>query len=113
MTKLTGTQSVFLFANFIIYDNTLVMKLPKKTLERRLFDSGYGYICAVDEVGMGCLAGPVVVCAVGITNQFYKKHHKKLVCLRESKLLLPHQREVFAGKLMAEKGLVYALALCQ
>ena len=62
---------------------------------------------------MGCLAGPVVVCAVGITNQFYKKHHKKLVRLRESKLLLPYQREQFAKELMTEKGLVYALALCQ
>lgn len=86
--------------------------IPKKTLERKLFDSGYGYICAVDEVGMGCLAGPVVVCAVGITNQFYKKHHKKLAWLRESKLLLPHQREQFAKELVAEKGLAYALALC-
>lgn len=86
--------------------------VPKKTLEKKLFDSGYGYICAVDEVGVGCLAGPVVVAAVGITNQFYKKHHRKLVRLRESKLLLPHQRERFAKELMAERGLVYALALC-
>lgn len=82
-------------------------------MEKKLFESGYGYICAVDEVGMGCLAGPVVVCAVGITNQFYKKNHKKLVWMRESKLLLPHQREQFAKELMSEPGLVYSLALCQ
>ncbi len=88
------------------------MKLPHKTLERKLFNSGYGYICAVDEVGMGCLAGPVVVCAVGITNTFYKKHHKKLHWLRESKLLSSEKREGFAKELIAEKGLVYALAYC-
>lgn len=84
------------------------MKLPHKTLERKLFKSGYGYVIGVDEVGMGCLAGPVVVCAVGFTNNFYKKTHKKLRWLRESKLLLPHQREKFTKELLKEKDLVYA-----
>jgi len=88
------------------------MKLPSKTLEKKLFMKGYGYICAVDEVGMGCLAGPVVVCAVGITNTFYKKHHHKLKWLRESKLLQPKQREVFTKELLAERDLVYAISLC-
>ena len=73
---------------------------------------GYGYICAVDEVGMGCLAGPVVVCAVGITNTFYNKNHHKLKWLRESKLLQPKQREVFTKELLAERDLVYAISLC-
>lgn len=58
---------------------------------------------------MGCLAGPVVVCAVGITNAFYNKHHKKLRWLRESKLLSAHQREKFAKELLTE-NLVYALS---
>lgn len=88
------------------------MKLPHKTLERKLFNSGYGYICAVDEVGMGCLAGPVVVCAVGITNHFYKKHHRKLQWLRDSKLLQTGQREKFSEELIKEKDLVYAIARC-
>lgn len=88
------------------------MRLPHKTLEKKLFSSGYGYICAVDEVGMGCLAGPVVVCAVGITNHFYKKHHKKLRWIRDSKLLQAHQREKFAEELMKEKDLAYTIAQC-
>lgn len=88
------------------------MKLPRKTLERKLFNSGYGYICAVDEVGMGCLAGPVVVCAVGMTNHFYKKVHKRLHWIRDSKLLQAHHREKFAEELMKEKDLVYAIAQC-
>lgn len=88
------------------------MKLPHKTLERKLFANGYSLIYAVDEVGMGCLAGPVVVCAVGITNHFYNKHHKKLRWLRESKLLPPRQREKFSEELLKEKDLVYAIAQC-
>lgn len=87
------------------------MKLPSKTLEKKLFRQGYGYVCAVDEVGMGCLAGPVVVCAVGMTSNFYKKNHKKLHWLMESKLLRANQRERYAEELMKEKDLVYSLAL--
>lgn len=88
------------------------MILPRKTLERQLFANGYSLIYAVDEVGMGCLAGPVVVCAVGITNHFYKKHHEKLRWIRDSKLLQVNQREKFAEELVKEKDLVYAIAQC-
>jgi len=86
------------------------VKLPHKTLEKKLFTSGYSLILGVDEVGMGCLAGPVVVCAVAMTNHFYNKHNKKLKWLRESKLLLPHQREKFAAELLKEKDLAYAIS---
>ncbi len=86
------------------------MKLPHKTVERNLFKSGYRYVFGVDEVGMGCLAGPVVVCAVAMTNHFYNKHHNKLKWLRESKLLLPHQREKFSAELLKEKDLAYAIS---
>lgn len=86
------------------------MRLPHKTLEKKLFTDGYQLIYAVDEVGMGCLAGPVVVCAVAMTNQFYKKTHKKLLWLRDSKLLLSKQREFYANELLKQKDLVYALA---
>ncbi len=58
---------------------------------------------------MGCLAGPVVVCAVGLTNTFYNKHHKKLRWLRESKLLSADQREKFSKELLTE-NLAYAIS---
>ena len=86
------------------------MRVPHKTLERKLLADGYGQVVGVDEVGMGCLAGPVVVCAVALTNAFYKRSHKKLHGVRDSKMLLPRQREDFAHRLMSEKDLVYALA---
>ncbi len=88
------------------------MKLPYKTLERKLFNGGYRYVLGVDEVGMGCLAGPVVVCAVSFTKKFFKKSHKKLRWLRDSKLLLPHQREKFVGELIKERGLRFQTSFC-
>ena len=88
------------------------MKLPKKTLERKLFANGYSLIFAVDEVGMGCLAGPVVVCAVGFTNHFYNKIHKKFFRLRDSKLLSSNQRKKYAQELIRERDIVYTIASC-
>ncbi len=86
------------------------MKIPNKTLEKKLFKSGYRYVFGVDEVGMGCLAGPVVVCAVRVTKDFYKKIHPALRGLRESKLLSSAQREKFAKELMKEKDFAYAVS---
>src|SRR3989344_734319 len=86
------------------------MKIPHKTLERKLLDSGYDQVIGVDEVGMGCLAGPVVVCAVALDKIFFEKSHRKLHWLRDSKLLLPHQREKFAEELLKEKDFVYAIS---
>ena len=89
------------------------MKLPFKTLERRLFHSGYERIIAVDEVGMGCLAGPVVVCAVLLDVNFYRKTRRQLYRLRDSKLLLPRQREKFAGILLSDGDFKCQLAFCR
>src|SRR3989344_5026884 len=61
---------------------------------------------------MGCLAGPVVVCAVRVSKEFYKKNHPALRGLRESKLLSAVQRDKFAEELMKEKNLVCAISQC-
>lgn len=87
------------------------MKLPHKTLERNLFKSGYRYVFGVDEVGVGCLAGPVVVCAVAVTKDFYKKSHPALRGLRESKLLSASQREKFAAELLKTEHLAFKICL--
>lgn len=75
------------------------VKLPNKTTERKFFKSGYGHIIAIDEVGMGCLAGPVVVCAVLVDKKFISQNHRTLLGLKESKLLNKKQREYFSGEL--------------
>ena len=86
------------------------MKLPHKTLEKNLFKSGYRLIYAVDEVGMGCLAGPVVVCAVAFESKFFNQKHKELKGLMESKLLSAKKREEYSCKLMIEKDMKFQIA---
>ena len=88
------------------------MKIPTKTLERKLVKAGYDLVIGVDEVGVGSLAGPVVVCATRFTKDFYKKEHSNLAGLKESKLLSVSQRELFARKLLKEKKLAYTISLC-
>ncbi len=88
------------------------MRLPHKTLEKSLFSRGYRKIIAVDEVGMGSLAGPVVVAAVQFNKRFFRKRHKNLHWLRDSKLLLPHQRESFVRELLKEKNFEYRIGYC-
>lgn len=74
-----------------------MVKLPSKNLERKLFEQGFKNIAALDEVGVGCLAGPVVVCSVIIDKKLFRKsvRRKKLSGLRDSKLLTPNQREKY------------------
>src|SRR3989338_345230 len=86
------------------------MKLPRKTLEKKIFADGYRLIYAIDEVGMGCLAGPVVVCAVAFKKKFFNSQHKKLHWLRDSKLLLAKQREEYARELIYDKSIKYQVS---
>lgn len=86
------------------------MKLPSKKLELKLISSGYDYIIGIDEVGVGCLAGPVTVCAVAINKDFYTKTINDLSGLRDSKQLSPHQRERYCTELINNCHLKYAVA---
>lgn len=88
------------------------MKIPRKTLERTLLAEGYRRIIGVDEVGMACLAGPVVVCALAAGPEFYQQWHAKLAWMRDSKMLQPHQRERFAQELARIPGLEWRIASC-
>lgn len=88
------------------------MKLPHKTLEKNLFRSGYQRIYAVDEVGVGCLAGPVVVCAVAFTPKFFEKRHRALSWLRDSKLLASRQREKFVREFKSGRYFKFHIGYC-
>jgi len=89
------------------------MRLPTKTLEQRLLRSGYRYVVGVDEVGMGCLAGPVFVSAVVVGKKFFSRRHKNLGWLRDSKLLSKSQREKFFKAIKNEKEIHYEIAFCK
>ena len=88
------------------------MRLPSKTLEKSLFGKGYKRIIAVDEVGMGSLAGSVVVCAVRFDKKFFHKKHKELHWLRDSKLMSSRQREKFVKELLKTKNLKFRIGYC-
>ncbi len=80
-----------------------MVKLPSKNFERNLFKQGFKNIVAIDEVGVGCLAGPVVVCSVMIDKKIFRKNfrRKKLSGIRDSKLLTPKQREKYFENLIS------------
>ncbi len=77
----------------------------QKTLERNCFVEGYDCVIGVDEVGMGCLAGPVVVCATLLSAEFFSTSHPELKDVRDSKLLSPTQRERLARLLRSQQHL--------
>jgi ribonuclease HII len=68
----------------------------KFTEEERFEKQGYSLIAGVDEVGRGCLAGPVVASAIIIPHE-WRPHWFKLV--RDSKLLPPERREFLSGRI--------------
>jgi ribonuclease HII len=88
------------------------MKLPDIKTELKFFKKGYAQVIGIDEVGMGCLAGPVVVCSVAVTAKFCKENFARLAGIRDSKLLSESQREKFADTLLATPGFRYQLSLC-
>ncbi len=89
-----------------------MIKVPHKSFERKIIASGYDYIVGVDEVGMGCLAGPVTVCAVIIHKDFYTRQYRELGWLRDSKLLQSHQREKYSAELMRNQHIRYTVHSC-
>lgn len=68
------------------------MLFPNFDYETKLLKSGFSRICGIDEVGRGPLAGPVVACALIISEakNFSAEKFKKI---RDSKKLSAKQRE--------------------
>jgi len=72
------------------------MKYPNFGLEKKLFKQGYQYIAAIDEVGRGAWAGPLVAAAIILDFQlvtFPKKLPIKKLEIKDSKLLPEKIRE--------------------
>ena len=86
-----------------------MVTVPDKTRERKYLSSGYDAVIGVDEVGMGCLAGPVVVCATLFHPLFFKSRHRLLEGIRDSKLLSAVQRERYASVLKEQPYTQYVV----
>jgi ribonuclease HII len=68
-----------------------------KFIEEELFEKqGYNLVAGVDEVGRGCLAGPVVASAVIIPRDWRPRWFKMV---RDSKLLTAGRREYLSGRI--------------
>lgn len=80
------------------------MTTPTLDLETKLWNSGYNYICGLDEVGRGSFAGPVCVGAV-----IFPKDFQIIDGLADSKLLKARQREKLAASIK-QRALSWSVA---
>lgn len=68
---------------------------PTRELEIELQKNGFPLVAGIDEVGRGCLAGPVVACALILPESGYPDG------IRDSKMLDPDRREILSEKIRA------------
>lgn len=80
----------------------VAMMNPTFKEERALIGAGYSRIAGTDEVGAGCLAGPVFAAAVILPLD------SRIVLIRDSKLLSERQRCEVVGKIKA-KAIAWAV----
>ena len=66
-----------------------------RSVENEIRRLGYVHVAGVDEVGRGCLAGPVVAAAVALRPGQY------VAGIADSKVLLPDERERLFGEIVA------------
>jgi len=69
---------------------------PTLKEERRLARDGYRFIAGLDEVGRGCLAGPVAASAVILPPNYYRPWIQEV---RDSKFLSPEKRAFLFDKI--------------
>ena len=82
---------------------------PTTKHETALIDAGHKLIIGIDEVGAGCLAGPVVACAVGLTPDFFVGKWPEISGLRDSKMLSAKRREHYSELLLNNPLVCYAI----
>ena len=79
----------------------------KLAYEREYLKLGYKYICGIDEVGRGCLFGPVTAAAV-IMPLSLKDNKDIINGIEDSKKLTAKKREEFSKKII-EKSISYSI----
>jgi ribonuclease HII len=78
------------------------METPTTEFEARFWNSGRAFVAGVDEVGMGCLAGPVVAAAVIFHRERIPEG------LKDSKMLSAKKREELS-KVIREMSVAHAV----
>lgn len=82
----------------------------KLKYEREYLKSGYKYICGIDEVGRGCLFGPVTAAAVIMPLCFGTDENIENIIdgIEDSKKLKPQKREELSKKII-ETSIAYSI----
>lgn len=98
--------TILLFIIFKVKQCDIInnMKHPNFNEEKRLKRKGYKFIIGLDEVGRGCLAGPVLAAAVYITNNKFKDKG-----IKDSKKLSFRKREQIYNDLMARSDVKWGI----
>ncbi|PIZ44699.1 ribonuclease HII [candidate division WWE3 bacterium CG_4_10_14_0_2_um_filter_41_14] len=80
----------------------IVPKNPSFDFERDLWGKGYEFVVGMDEVGRGCLCGPVVVGAV-VFPQYFDQNARNVLLdgINDSKKLSPKKRALLVRVIYA------------
>ncbi|MEI0701373.1 ribonuclease HII [Brachyspira intermedia] len=93
-------------------DMFLDNKADKFVYEREYLSLGYKYICGIDEVGRGCLFGPVTVAAVIMPLELYNEteliNENIVEGVDDSKKISSKKREELYDKII-DKALCYSI----
>lgn len=86
------------------------MIIDKLKYEKEYLKSGYKYICGIDEVGRGCLFGPVTAAAVIMPLSLSFNNNEKNIIegIEDSKKLSPKIRKELSKKII-EKSIDYSI----
>lgn len=79
--------------------------------EEQLYAAGQTWVAGVDEVGLGCCAGPVVACACMFDATKLPQLNKRVAGVRDSKQLSELAREKLYAQLKACDGVHYAIGI--
>ena len=85
-------------------ENEVKRSYEMLSFERKYYAEGYKYICGIDEVGRGPLAGPVVTCAVILPPD------EQILYLNDSKQVSKKRREMLYD-VITEKAVSYGIGV--
>lgn len=85
-------------------NNEIIRSYNMLSFERKYYELGNQYICGIDEVGRGPLAGPVVTCAVILPKD------EKILYLNDSKQLSKKKREELYD-IIIDKAVAYGIGI--
>lgn len=85
-------------------EDELVRSEKMLSFEKKYYELGHRFLCGIDEVGRGPLAGPVVACAVILPRD------EKILYLNDSKQLSAKKREELYDEIL-EKAVAFGIGM--